>query len=503
MEKGCSGDGGEHHEDEFTKLILSWSLDDIFYEHLYKNKVENISLTFESEEHYFGSFVYPLLEEARSELASSMEIMHIVPFADILSFNETTSGENRVYDVIVGPWKKQYSERGRNDYDTLPGDLLLLVDGKPESVSDLKRAGRTWALSMVKSKEYDNTCIRVKASQPIEFQYRMLAVFLMNVTSQKRIWNSLHVHRNLEIIKEVLYSDSKVKEKCDICSFGYDSILCQKLNLHLNLNESQKTAVMAALFGDLLLFGSRERLEVSTDSDIEEIYLEHRVKRIVECLGPVTGWKHCIRSMIDLLENCVSEYYSFIENEFLKEKQLRKENEDKRTMLEIKSFSEFVQEQYNSLVPPLRRCILTFCTHIPRSFMGESNFHNMKSLLGNISSLELLLHKQNLVSEELEDLFNSKPLQDDFKSESVLSIDFVRAMSLSALRTLQISLQELTLPCFSNKYAITQFCFERASVIFCTTSSSYKLHAVNMEPLNILVIDKAAQSKEAESTIPL
>ncbi|GKG27600.1 UvrD-like helicase, ATP-binding domain, P-loop containing nucleoside triphosphate hydrolase, partial [Tanacetum coccineum] len=29
-----------------------------------------------------------------------------------------------------------------------------------------------------------------------------------------------------------------------------------------------------------------------------------------------------------------------------------------------------------------------------------------------------------------------------------------------------------------------------------------KLHAVNMEPLNILVIDEAAQLKEAESTIP-
>nr|GFA62012.1 UvrD-like helicase, ATP-binding domain, P-loop containing nucleoside triphosphate hydrolase [Tanacetum cinerariifolium] len=164
MEKGCLGDGGEHHEDEFTKLILSWSFD----EHLYKNKVENIPLTFELEEHYFGSFVYPLLEKARSELASSMEIMHIAPFADMLSFNESTSGENRVYDVIVGPWKNQYSEHGRNDYDTLPGDLLPLVDGKPESVSDLKRAGKTWALSMVKNKEDDSTSIRVKASQPID-----------------------------------------------------------------------------------------------------------------------------------------------------------------------------------------------------------------------------------------------------------------------------------------------------------------------------------------------
>ncbi|PWA56308.1 DNA helicase, UvrD-like, C-terminal [Artemisia annua] len=582
MEKGSLGvAAAEFHEDEFTKLIFSWSLDDILNEDLFKNKVESIPLTFESQEHYFGSFVNPLLEETRSELASSMEIVHRAPYADMLSCNESKSGQNRVYDVTVGPWKNQNSGRGRNDYDPLPGDLLLLVDGKLESVSDLKCEGRTWALSMVKSKEDDNTSLRVKTAQPIEFQDGMFVVFLMNVTSQRRIWNSLHVHRNLDIIREVLYSNSKVKEKCGICSFGYDNILSPKFDprLLLNLNESQKTAVREALcktqcchtssveqiwgppgtgktltvsvllfillqmkqrtlkcaptnvailqlasrmlslvresskttiasgdsfcsVGDLLLFGSKERLEVSTD--IEEIHLEHRVKRIVECLGPVTGWKHCIRSMVDLLENYVSEYYNFIENEFLKEKQLRNENEDKRTMLEIKSFSEFVQERFNSLAPPLRRCILTFCTHIPRSFTGESNFQNMITLLDNIRSLESLLFQKNLISEELEELFNSKSLQDDFvKSGDVSSISFVRAMSLSALRTLQISLEGLALPCFSNKYAIKQFCFEGASVIFCTTSSSYKLHAVNMEPLNILVVDEAAQLKEAESIIPL
>ncbi|PWA75023.1 hypothetical protein CTI12_AA245630 [Artemisia annua] len=560
----------EHHEDEFTKMILSWSLDHILDEHVYKNKVEKIPLTFESEEHYFGSFVYPLLEETRSELASSMEIMNKAPFADILSFNESKSGENMLYDVTVGCWKNQCSARGRDDYYMLLGDLLLLVDGLPESVSDLKHVGRTWALSLVKSNEDDITSLQfnVKASQPIVFQDGMFAVFLMNIESQRRIWNSLHMRRNLHIIKEILYSDSKVEKKCGICSFGYDSMVSQKIDqrLLLKMNESQRTAVMAVLcktecchissvaqisgppgtgksmtvsvlivillqmkhrnltcgptnvaivelasrvlnlvreslktttasgdyfcsVGDLLLFGKREILKVRID--IEEIYLEHRIERLAECLGPVTGWKDCIRSMIYLLENCVCEYYNFLENEFLKDK-FRNDNEGKRSMLEIKSFIEFVQVQFNYLAPPLRRCIVTFCTHVPRSFMGEYIFLIMISLLDNLSSLEYLLFQKNLVSEELEDLFNSKPLQDD-----------VVTQCLSLLKTLQISLEGLALPCFSNKYAIKQFCFERACVIFCTTSSSYKLHAVNMEPFNILVIDEAAQLKEAESTIPL
>ncbi|GKC59146.1 UvrD-like helicase, ATP-binding domain, P-loop containing nucleoside triphosphate hydrolase [Tanacetum coccineum] len=115
---------------------------------------------------------------------------------------------------------------------------------------------------------------------------------------------------------------------------------------------------------------------------------------------------------------------------------------------------------------------------------------NMISLMDCLISLENLLFQKYLVSEELEDLFNSKPLQDD-----------VVMSCISLLKTLQISLEGLALPCFSNKYAIKKFCFER-DVIFCTTSRSYKLNAVSMEPLNIVVIDEAAQLKEAESTIP-
>ncbi|GJR23597.1 UvrD-like helicase, ATP-binding domain, P-loop containing nucleoside triphosphate hydrolase [Tanacetum coccineum] len=565
MEHGSSCLGFEHHDDEFSKIIFSWSLEDIFNQDLYKNKVENIPLSFESEHHYFGSFVYPLLEETRCELASSMEIMYRAPFADIIAFKESKSGENMLYDVTVGPWKNQFSEDGKDAYHTFAGDLLILVDEKPESVSDLQGLGRTWAFSLVKNNEDDSTSIKVKASKPIRFQDGMFVVSVMNLTTQKRIWKSLHMHRNHNIIKKILCSDSMVNGNCNICNFSYDSILSQKLLL--NLNESQRAVILAALcktqcchissveqiwgppgtgktmtvsvlllillqlkqrtlmcaptnvaivqlasrvlslvkesyesttasgdcfcsVGDVVLFGNMERLKLS--SDIEEIYLDHRVKRLAECLGPVTGWKDCIRSMIDLLENCVSEYYTFIENELVKEKQLKNENEGERTILELKSFVEFVQERFNSFAPPLRRCIVTFCTHISRSFMGENNFHDMISLLESLSSLEYLLTQKNLVSEELEDLFNSKPLQDYFVKSC-----------LSLLKTLQTSLEGLALPCFSNTYAIKQFCFKRASVIFCTTSNAYKLNAVNMEPLNIVVIDEAAQLTEAESTIPL
>ena len=45
---------------------------------------------------------------------------------------------------------------------------------------------------------------------------------------------------------------------------------------------------------------------------------------------------------------------------------------------------------------------------------------------------------------------------------------------------------------------------QKASVLFSTTSSSSKLYYVNgMKPLDVLVMDEAAQLKECETLIPL
>nr|XP_043619922.1 uncharacterized protein LOC122591738 [Erigeron canadensis] len=572
-------------KEEFLDIIFSWSLDDILNQDLYKNQVDRIPHTFDSEQQYFSCFVYPLLEETRAELACSMEVIHRYPSAHILSIHEVRRDGKAVYDVKVGSWRNTSFERGKPPYHTLPGDLLIFMDGKAESVSDLQCMGRTWAFSLVsKITENDfeapSSRFTVKASQPLEFQDGMFVVFLKNIKIQTRIWDSLHMNGNMNIIKAVLDPHSMVKKNCNTCSFDFDSLSSQNINLLDKLNESQRAAVIASLektecnhnsyveqirgppgtgktttvsvllyvllqmnrrtltcaptniallqlasrmlslikessktttaigdsicsFGDILLFGSKERLKVG--AEIEDIYMEHRVERLIECFGSLTGWKHSMRSMNVLLENCVSQYHVFLENQLFKENQLANENQSqnecKTNKLQVKSFLEFVQDRFRSSVMPLRRCILTFFTHVPRSFMKEYNFHSMIHLLDNLSLFESLLYEENLVSEELEHLFTSKPLPDEL--EDMSSINSVRVKSILVLRGLQISLEALGLPDVVKRHAIVEFCFERASLIFCTTSSSYKLHMVPMKSLNILVIDEAAQLKEAESTIPL
>ncbi|KAI3963521.1 hypothetical protein MKW98_022943 [Papaver atlanticum] len=73
---------------------------------------------------------------------------------------------------------------------------------------------------------------------------------------------------------------------------------------------------------------------------------------------------------------------------------------------------------------------------------------------------------------------------------------------MQVLRSVSHSLGD-RLPSSTNRSFLTEFCLKNSSLIFSTVSSSYNLHEVDLEPLDLLVIDEAAQLKECESVIPM
>ncbi|KAK9275807.1 hypothetical protein L1049_023077 [Liquidambar formosana] len=206
-------------DSRFTEILFSWSLEDIFNENLHANQVVKIPESFQTVGHYLGSFVFPVLEETRAQLCSSMEIIFRAPFAEVIDFGECKPYGTSLYDFKVDNWRNRFSDRGKEPYRTLPGDIFVLADAKPETISDLQRVGRKWTFALVtKIPDDDNEddssskYFRVKAAKDIEIkksmQKSMFVVFLTNVTTNKRIWNALHKLRNLTIIKEVLCTSS-------------------------------------------------------------------------------------------------------------------------------------------------------------------------------------------------------------------------------------------------------------------------------------------------------
>ena len=191
--------------------------------------MEKIPKTFHSVCQYFGSYLYPLLEETRAQVHSSMETIDRAPSAEVVGCEECNPygpyGEN-VYDIRVDCWRNRFSDRGKEPYKTLPGDLFVLADAKPETFSDLQRVGTgrsSWAFVSVTNvpenedeDDIDSTLyFRVKASKEFEVNdsthTSLFLVFLVNLIPNSRIWKALHMSGNLKIIKEVLCTDSVVR----------------------------------------------------------------------------------------------------------------------------------------------------------------------------------------------------------------------------------------------------------------------------------------------------
>ncbi|KAH6798705.1 hypothetical protein C2S51_035189 [Perilla frutescens var. frutescens] len=203
--------------------------------------------------------------------------------------------------------------------------------------------------------------------------------------------------------------------------------------------------------------------------------------------------------MLDFLEDCVSQHQIFVENELRKSE----EHFDGETAkCGSKSFLHFARDQFTNVASPLRSCMLTSVTHLPRSFIEEGNYQNIMQLFSFLDSLEIFLFEDSsMVSKDFEVIFLQ---QIRISSESFIdtaSLQYIRSQCVFILKSLKASLSKLGFPVVTGKTSTTEFCFQKASLIFCTMSSSYKLHSIDTEPFQLLVIDEATQVKEYETTI--
>ncbi|MCL7031823.1 hypothetical protein MKW94_010131 [Papaver nudicaule] len=537
-------------EKDLIDFVFSWTLEDISNEELYKEQVEKIPECFQSVEDYLGSYTLPLIEETRSELFSSMEVLHDAPFAEVISVNESAP-HGSFLTCTFALVMKDMKESNATEDDKISSYLEFRTS------------------KLVEAKDVQNS---------------VFAVFLVNLTTNIRIWRALHMSGNLKIIKKVLCSNSVVKEICNFCSLQDDRTLDEQLGgrLSLVLDESQTTAVRSSIslalcnhkssvkliwgppgtgktktlsillytllskscrtlacaptnvavkevalrvlklvkdpyymdpgqdelscsLGDLLLFGSRNHMEIF--DDVEEIYLDHRVERLVECFAPQNSWKKHFVFMIKFLEDCVAQYRLIVE-ESVGEAKARVNNDS--TPVVHSSFLGFIKDRYRAIVSPLKRCVRDLCTHLPKRLLLQHNVESMVCLLNLLDYFGTLLSQNEANDKEIEMLFAHGEVVDFYhKHDSEAYMSFtsaklykIRNECIDALRSLCESLAHV-LPESMNRSLVRQFCFQSASLIFCTASSSYALYRVEMDPLNLLVIDEAAQLRECESAIPL
>ena len=184
--------------------------------------------SFETISDYLRSYVYPLLEETRVDLRSSLEILSRAPYAEIVQYHPSGRDQSQhLYDIQVDEWRNRFNDRGKEPYKTLPGDIFVLVKSRPETIYDLQTLAQIWTLASVTKipqvdSEYEvddnssSTSFKVIASKDFDSKDReddnnsLFLVFLMNSTTNKRIWNALHMSKNTRIIQGVLQMNNAV-----------------------------------------------------------------------------------------------------------------------------------------------------------------------------------------------------------------------------------------------------------------------------------------------------
>lgn len=160
------------------------------------------------------------------------------------------------------------------------------------------------------------------------------------------------------------------------------------------------------------------------------------------------------------------------------------------------TLQEFIKKRFCVFYERLKFCVVNLYTHLPTHLVSLELVKTMMIALDLLGSLETLLNRPKS-DKGLKIALNDTETESEIGHFAKLRV--ARKHCLQRLKSLPLS---FPVPEFSEKIIIKNFCLDNACLLFCTASSSFKLNPKRTVPLELLVIDEAAQLRECESTIP-
>ncbi|GAU44108.1 hypothetical protein TSUD_123950 [Trifolium subterraneum] len=165
-------------------------------------------------------------------------------------------------------------------------------------------------------------------------------------------------------------------------------------------------------------------MKVDSYRCLNDVFLDYRASNLLRCFAPLSGWKHCLKSMIVLLEDPSKQYRSYkldIENsimssiQFVRQKHddtehVKNDNpvkRDQHTKDEYLSYKEniknsimtlerFVKQKFSDIGEKLKVCMQTLYTHLPTSLIPFEEMKKIPIAIDLLTSLESSLSKAKL-----------------------------------------------------------------------------------------------------------
>ncbi|KAK9683290.1 hypothetical protein RND81_10G129400 [Saponaria officinalis] len=246
-------------------LVFSWSPNDLLNNNLYKNKVTKIPDTFSSTAEYLKSFKLPLIEETRADFCSGLESIAESPASEISTIyidKGHKPPQELHYKITIKPVTDLYNPGGH--YDPQSGDVFSLSSVRPRNVGDLVCPGQKIIFAFVVMASEGDPSIKITPSEELNScsellsktkKTKLFATFVMNLTTNKRIWTALHPSPkslNLGLIENLLQHDtSGDDEDCSVCDSEELNKVRRSTVLGIiqsfKLDESQKNAVLSSI----------------------------------------------------------------------------------------------------------------------------------------------------------------------------------------------------------------------------------------------------------------
>ncbi|XP_078169852.1 uncharacterized protein LOC144564182 isoform X2 [Carex rostrata] len=256
------------------------------------------------------------------------------------------------------------------------------------------------------------------------------------------------------------------------------------------VNKSQRSDT--CYLGDVVLFGNKDRLKV--DEELSSIYVDDRVKRLMDFFRSQTELKDKVGCMIDFLSNRPPLYNTFLV--------LKRRTDNTRL-----TFRGFLIDRIDSVARDLKNYLAMLRNDLPSSLFNEKGFHDLVLSQNMVYKIEELLRAKSLHDRDLREAFEKsnevKGLDIDWSGSELVMLQKEICICLQTLNNVFRRNLQFSLPVKFDDRSIRNYCIEEAKLLFCTVASAYELHEKKMDPIEMLVIDEAAQLKECEALIPL
>ncbi|XP_047975445.1 helicase sen1-like [Salvia hispanica] len=368
---------------------------------------------------------------------------------------------------------------------------VLSISPSVEENCDVCSSKRVESAKMANSREII-TSFGLDASQKAAVSNCVALTECSHRNSVKMIWGPPGTGKT-KTISSLVYTLMKLKCRTVTCAPTNVAILGVVKRLMSCMSE--KLEHEAYGLGDVVLFGNSQRMKIDEHQELHDVFLDLRISELGRLLAPVTGWKSVANDMISILQDPQGAYERYLEQVKRNDdatglsleaaliglfNKNRHKNNDNST--DVWTLEEFFETKFVSVKTRLVSCITGLITHLPTSLLRFEMQEKMMRVCDVLQTLRTFLHqKQQFLQNE------------GFCKSKNKCLELVKSF------TYNISLPEL------EEYdTIKEFCLKNACLIFCTVSSSAKLHRIKeMTPFELLIIDEAAQVKECESTIPL